>query len=69
MLNKNLEEHHIKSFDAGSFFKLYDYDSSNEWTREDILKTYRLKDESTYHISSDEKAKATKKVIKLFDRD
>ncbi len=34
------EEHHITAFDAGSFFTLHDYDSSNEWTPEDILKTY-----------------------------
>ena len=50
-----IEEHHISSFDAGSFFNLHDYDSSNEWTPDDILKTYGLKDESTKHVSQEEK--------------
>ncbi|EMC91678.1 hypothetical protein BAUCODRAFT_126673 [Baudoinia panamericana UAMH 10762] len=63
------EEHHITSFDAGAFFNLHDYDSSNEWTREDILKTYGLKDESTHHISQAEKDAAVDKVIALYDRD
>lgn len=63
------EEHHITSFDAGSFFTLHDYDSSNEWTAEDILKTYGLRDESTNHISALEKGRAVKKVIDLYDRD
>ena len=63
------EEHHITAFDAGSFFNLHDYDSSNEWTTEDILKTYGLKDESTQHISQQEKDKAVKQVIDLFDLD
>ena len=63
------EEHHITSFDAGSFFTLHDYDSSNEWTAEDILKTYGLRDESTNHISALEKGRAVQKVIQLYDRD
>jgi len=69
ILTRVTEEHHISSFDAGSFFNLHDYDSSNEWTPEDILKTYGLKDESTKHISQEEKDKAVQKVIDLFDRD
>ncbi|KAK1080984.1 hypothetical protein LTR48_007604, partial [Friedmanniomyces endolithicus] len=52
------EEHHITSFDAGSFFNLHDYDGSNEWTLDDILKTYGLRHESTDHIPYDEKEKA-----------
>lgn len=63
------EEHHITGFDAGSFFNLHDYDSSNEWTVDDILKTYGLKDESTNHIPQEEKEKAAKQVIDLYDRD
>ncbi|RMY27282.1 hypothetical protein D0866_10265 [Hortaea werneckii] len=63
------EEHHITSFDAGSFFNLHDYDSSNEWTAEDLLKTYGLKDESTKHISQADKDKAVQEAIKTFDRD
>ena len=64
-----IEEHHITSFDAGSFFNLHDYDSSNEWTPEDILKTYGLKDSSASHISQSEKENAVQKVISLYDRD
>ena len=64
-----MEEHHITSFDAGSFFNLHDYDSSNQWSAEDLLKTYGLKDESTNHISQDEKDKAIQGVIEIFDRD
>jgi len=63
------EEHHITNFDAGSFFNLHDYDSSNTWTIDDILKTYGLKDESTNHIPDFEKRKAAQSVIDLYDRD
>ena len=68
-LRKRTEEHHISLFDAGSFFNLHDYDSSNDWTPEDILKTYGLKDESTKHIAQEEKDKAVQRVIELYDRD
>lgn len=63
------EEHHIEFFDAGSFFNLHDYDSSNSWTREDILKTYGLKDESTNHIPMNQKNEAVQKVLDIFDKD
>ncbi|KAK3116552.1 hypothetical protein LTR53_002976 [Teratosphaeriaceae sp. CCFEE 6253] len=63
------EEHHIVNFDAGSFFTLHDYDSSNEWTLDDLLKTYGLKHESTNHIPLSEKEKAVRAAIALFDRD
>ncbi|KAH9825536.1 putative calcium-binding protein [Teratosphaeria destructans] len=63
------EEHHITSFDDASFFNLHDYDSSNEWTAEDLLKTYGLKDSSTSHISQADKNAAVARVIKIFDRD
>lgn len=48
---------------------MHDYDSSNEWTADDILKTYGLKHESTDHISSVYKQKAVQEVIDLYDRD
>ena len=64
-----LDEHHIGSFDAASFFNLHDYDGSNQWTPEDLLKTYGLRHESTDHIREDEKQKAVKQVIELYDRD
>ena len=63
------EEHHISSFDAGSFFNLHDYDSSNQWSRDDILKTYGLKDESTRSISPKAKEDAVNRVLELFDAD
>ena len=63
------EEHHISSFDAGSFFNLHDYDSSNQWSRDDILKTYGLKDESTRSISPQAKEDAVNRVLELFDSD
>lgn len=63
------EEHHITSFDAGAFFNLHDYEGTNEWTEDDILITYGLKDESTNHISQAEKDKAVQTVIDLYDRD
>ena len=64
-----IEEHHIGAFDAGSFFTMHDYDQSNEWTEEDLLTTYGLKDESTKHIPDDEKRKAVREVINSYDRD
>jgi len=63
------EEHHINSFDAGSFFNLHDYDSSNQWSRDDILKTYGLKDESTRNVPAQQKEDAVNKVLELFDAD
>ncbi|KAK5118175.1 hypothetical protein LTR85_008155 [Meristemomyces frigidus] len=63
------EEHHISSFDAGSFFNLHDYDSSNQWSADDIATTYGFKDESTKHISQADKDKAVKQVLDLYDRD
>lgn len=63
------EEHHIANFDAASFFNLHDYDSSGEWTPEDLLKTYGLKDESNANTADWTKEKAIKGVIALFDKD
>ena len=63
------EEHHINSFDAGAFFNLHDYEGTNEWTEDDILITYGLKDSSTSHIPQAEKDKAVQAVIDLYDKD
>ncbi|KAH0366753.1 putative secretory pathway protein, partial [Aureobasidium melanogenum] len=63
------EEHHITSFDAGSFFNLHDYDSSGTWTPDDIRKTYGLKDESTKDLPDEKKEEVVRKILELFDKD
>ncbi|KAK5166391.1 hypothetical protein LTR04_000568 [Oleoguttula sp. CCFEE 6159] len=63
------EEHHINSFDAGSFFNLHDYDSSGTWTPDDIRRTYGLMDESTKNVPEERKAQVVKAVLDIFDRD
>ncbi|KAG9808294.1 putative secretory pathway protein, partial [Aureobasidium melanogenum] len=63
------EEHHISSFDAGSFFNLHDYDSSGTWTPDDIRKTYGLKDESTKDLPDEKKEEVVRKILDLFDKD
>lgn len=63
------EEHHINSFDSGSFFNLHDYDASGFWSPDDIRKTYGFLDESTKHISTAEKDAAVQQVLKIFDLD
>lgn len=64
-----IEEHHIENFDSTSFFKLHDYDSSGEWTVDDIAKTYGLLDVSTGQIEQQTKLDAIEQVLQLFDRD
>jgi len=64
-----IEEHHIEDFDAGAFFTLHDFDSTNEWTHDDIYKFYGLHHESTKHISEDDKEKLVAKVLELYDHD
>lgn len=63
------EEHHINSFDSGSFFNLHDYDASGFWSPDDIRKTYGFLDESTKHISTAEKDAAVQQVLNIFDLD
>lgn len=63
------EEHHITAFDAGSFFNLHDYDGSNTWTFEDLMKTYGLRDPSTNNIPFHQKEEAINRVIALYDSD
>ncbi|THZ27992.1 hypothetical protein D6C91_02075 [Aureobasidium pullulans] len=63
------EEHHINSFDAGSFFNLHDYDSSGTWTPDDIRKTYGLRDESTKDLPEEKKEEVVRKILDLFDKD
>ncbi|KAL2002395.1 hypothetical protein VTN02DRAFT_6861 [Thermoascus thermophilus] len=61
------EEHHIDTFDAGSFFALHDYDSSGAWTPNEVRKTYGLDDPSTAHISEEHKQRVVRDVFALFD--
>lgn len=63
----SLEEHHIGSFDAPSFFTLHDYDSSGAWTPDEVRKTYGLDDESNSRASEARKQEAVITVFKLFD--
>lgn len=61
------EEHHIDTFDAGSFFALHDYDSSGAWTPDEVRKTYGLDDPSTAGISEEHKQQVVRDVFALFD--
>ncbi|MCJ1444795.1 MAG: hypothetical protein MMC23_005297 [Stictis urceolatum] len=63
------EEHHLDNFDAGAFFSLHDYDSSNGWTPEEVRRTYGLEDESTKDVPADKREEVTREVFKLFDED
>lgn len=69
LLTNYLEEHHIESFDAGSFFMLHDYDSSGSWTVDEVRKTYGLDDESNSGVSESSKQAAIRTVFDLFDPD
>ncbi|KAJ6134011.1 hypothetical protein N7523_000333 [Penicillium sp. IBT 18751x] len=62
-----MEEHHIESFDAGSFFLLHDYDSSGSWSVDEVRKTYGLDDESNNGVSESSKQAAVRTVFDLFD--
>ncbi|KAF7846261.1 hypothetical protein BT93_L4755 [Corymbia citriodora subsp. variegata] len=63
------EEHHINSFDSGSFFNLHDYDSSGNWSPEDIRKTYGLLDESTKDVPESKKQEVVDSILNMFDKD
>ena len=63
------EEHHLSTYDPGSFFTLHDYDSSGKWTADDIRRTYGLKDESAKGISEEKKVEVVRRVLELFDED
>lgn len=61
------EEHHINSFDATTFFTLHDYDSTGQWSTDDIRRTFGLLDPSTAQISDPEKQAVVDTVLKIFD--
>jgi hypothetical protein len=65
----NPEEHHVSSFDAGSFFKLHTTGSEPEWTTTDILRMYGLFHESTHHVSDEKRLEVLEQVLALYDKD
>jgi len=64
-----LEEHHINSFDAGTFHKLHDYDGTGSWSPDDIKRTYGLFDPSAKDVSESKRAEVVQKVMELYDVD
>ena len=63
------EEHHIANLDPSAFFTLHDYDSSGQWSPDEIRRTYGLDDESLKDVSLEKKTSAVQEVVQLFDRD
>jgi hypothetical protein len=63
------EEHHITSFDAGVFFTLHDYDSSGNWSPDDVRRTYGLMDESTNNVPEEKKADVVRTIMDMYDAD
>jgi len=66
-LTTSKEEHHISGFDAATFFNLHDYDSTGEWTSEDIKRTYGLLDPSSSHITATKKDMVVNTILHMFD--
>lgn len=64
-----IEEHHISSFDAGSFFSLHDFDSSGAWTPDEVRRMYGLDDESSKDVRGEKREEVTREVYRLFDAD
>ncbi len=63
------EEHHIANLDPSAFFTLHDYDSSGQWSPDEIRRTYGLDDESAKDVPQEKKTSAIQEVIQLFDKD
>ena len=63
------EEHHIANLDPSAFFTLHDYDSSGQWSPEEIRRTYGLDDESAKDVPQEKKTSAVQEIIQLFDKD
>ncbi|EZF74507.1 hypothetical protein H105_03844 [Trichophyton soudanense CBS 452.61] len=62
-----MEEHHITSFDARSFFSLHDYDNSGLWTTDEVRRTYGLDDESNAALTEERKQQILREVFNIFD--
>ncbi|OAX85453.1 hypothetical protein ACJ72_00179 [Emergomyces africanus] len=62
-----IEEHHISNFDPGSFFVLHDYDSSGDWTVDEVRRTYGLDDNSNASLTEERKQQILKEIFGIFD--
>ncbi|KAH8178310.1 EF hand domain-containing protein [Sarocladium implicatum] len=63
------EEHHLDSWDEGSFFGLHDYNSDNQWSGDEILRTYGLMDESNKNVPQSRRDEIVQQVLDLMDTD
>ena len=63
------EEHHIANLDPSAFFTLHDYDSSGQWSPDEIRRTYGLDDESAKDVPQEKKTSAVQEVVQMFDKD
>lgn len=64
---RDTEEHHLQTYDAGSFFALHDFDNSGTLTADEIRRTYGLDDESLREVGEERKARVVREVLDLFD--
>lgn len=64
-----LEEHHLDSWDEGSFFALHDYNSDSQWSGDEILRTYGLMDESNKNVPQSRREEIVQQVLELIDTD
>lgn len=64
-----IEEHHIKDWDAKSFFALHDYNSDGSWQVDEVMRTYGLMDDSHKDTPQDKKIEIARKVMELIDSD
>ncbi|PUU79456.1 hypothetical protein B9Z19DRAFT_1192625 [Tuber borchii] len=64
------QEHHINNFDPGAFFTLHDFDSSNTWTRDEVLRFYGLSQPDTINtISEETKSHVWRTILDSMDED
>ncbi|KAG5971576.1 hypothetical protein E4U55_001163 [Claviceps digitariae] len=63
------EEHHIDTWDTGSFFALHDYNSDGSWQGEEMMRTYGLMDPSNKDMPEDKKHELLQQLLRLLDRD
>ncbi|KAH7320973.1 putative calcium ion binding protein [Stachybotrys elegans] len=61
------EEHHMAYWDNDSFFALHDYNSDGNWQRDEIMRTYGLRDESNKNMAQTEKDRIINHLINIMD--